>query len=266
MNDVIVYLESTIVKKFVFVSLMCIITLFCTACVKFSYDIVIDDNDRVSFTKVQAINPQFFMENDPQFRQKMQKGFADLKKEYISRDYRTFDYQDDIYTGVTITKNNLSFRSIMSELKDDFTNSADAFTIQDNAYGKYYRIHLVYDLGSAISNNSSKDESVSSPQNSTPAHEPKIISTSKVTDPVTGKVTETTNYEGGGSAVATYDAKDQEQLANQVNAAKPTADLIIKIPKRASRHNATTVLSDTEYYWDLSGANQPIEVILEYQK
>ena len=66
--------------------------------------------------------------------------------------------------------------------------------------------------------------------------------------------------------------KNAAQGENTLEENKPITELIIKIPKKAKKHNATKVDSKTnEYYWELSNMEnfinqKPVDIILEYEK
>lgn len=265
-------------KKLFFLGLVSCLAVFCTGCVKYSYNIEIDNNDKIAISKTQAMNMSFFENYDPKFDEKFKSGIAKSQEEFKQRGFEVKEYKDNIYTGITLTKQNLNFNNVINDLKDDFNNDLYAFTIEKSGLNRIYKIHLTYDMQKAMNNISgSETANFNSREQNNPMvvdeNEDSIISKTKETDPETGDIIETTTYENGVIATSRYSPAEQEQFGQAIGASlnsvpglKPVSELTIKIPKKATKHNATKVINDTEYYWDLAGEKQPVEVILEYQK
>ena len=262
-------------KKIILFGLISFMAILCTGCVKYSYNIDIDDNDNISISKTQAMNLSFFENYDPQFDEKFKEGISKSENEFKQRGYEVKQYKDDIYTGITLTKQNLKFENVIDDLKDDFNNDSYAFSIEKNGLNHSYKIHLIYDFKRAMDNMSGGESaSLNSPDmQGTAEEEEGIVSKTKETDPETGEIVERIEYENGAVVTSRYNPEEQEEFGKALGASlgsmpgiKPVSELTIKIPKKATKHNATKVISDTEYYWDLAGENQPVEIILEYEK
>ena len=265
-------------KKFLLFSLVSIIAVFCTGCVKYSYNIEINDKDKVSLSKTQAMNLSFFQNADPNFNEKFYEGLAESEAEYNKKGYEVHEYNDGTYTGMTLKKQNIDFEKAMDDLKEDFDNQTSVFSIQKTGLKKQYKIHLSYDLKQAMDKMSEGDsQSTLSDNNdsnySTIDEEEGVVSRTKETDPETGEVVETIEYENGTVVTSRYNENERQQFSQALGAGlgsveglKPISELTIKIPKKATKHNATKVISDTEYYWDLAVENQPVKIMLEYEK
>ncbi len=261
-------------KKFLLLCLLCFSVFVCTGCVKVSYDIEINKNDKVLVSETQAFNFSMFESFDPNIKQKFKEDIDKAKSEFESKGYKTSLYEDETYSGLTISKDNIDFESVSSNLPKGLkNNNKDAFTVEKGFLKDVYKIHLVCNLEDIMSSVSSDDESKAalSQNSSTPESELEegVVSKTKTTDPETGMVTEVTEYENGSRAVVSYNSGGMQQLGNTVGAmpgVTPVADLTIKIPYPAIKNNASKVISPTEYQWNLVNEDKKVEVILEYEK
>ena len=265
-------------KKGLFFVVIVMLSVFCTGCVKYSYNIVVDDKDTVSVSKTQAINFSFFENYDPNFKKQFDESMLESSDEFKKEGYEVQSYSDDTYRGLTLIKKNLSFEDASDALKDDFGNEENIFSIHRNGLSKTYSIHFLYDVKKAMNNMSEKEspfKNNSNDENTLIVNGEKIDVVSKTaqTDPQTGEVVETVKYADGSVSTTRYNPQEQQKFNNalgetfnSIPGLKPVADLTIKIPKKATNHNAAKVISDTEYYWDLSADEQPVEIILEYKK
>ncbi len=258
------------------------VSVFCTGCIKSSYNINIDDKDNVSISKTQAFNLSFFENYDPGFKNEFEKSVFENEEDFKKDGYDVAEYYDGTYRGITISKKNINFEKTGEEFEDAFTDVDEAFTIERRGFSKFYKIHLVYDSNKAMEQlskqeNSFQNEDIDEENSFTINGKPdKVVSKTTQTDPNTGDVTETTYYASGAVSTSSYNPQQQKKFGealgnyfNSVPGLKPISEITIKIPKKAVKNNATKVISDTEYYWDLSDTdskNSVIEVILEYEK
>ncbi len=263
-------------KKLLLLSVIFILAFICTGCVKYSYNIEVGNDDKIAISKTQAMNLKFFENYDPQFDKKFQENIAESEKKFKEQGFETSAYKDNIYTGLTLTKKDLSFANAIDSLKDDFKNDAYAFLVQRHGLNKHYKIHLIYDFNKVLNNVSDNQDSdgfaMQTPE-PTEEQESNIVSKTSETDSETGEVIETTTYDNGMTVTTRKNPAQEEKFGKALGSAlaetpglKPVSELTIKIPKKATNHNATKVISDTEYYWDLTGESQPVEIILEYEK
>ena len=259
-------------KKVLLLGIVALTAFICTGCIKYSYNIEVSDNDKVTISKTQAMNLKFFENYDPQFDEKYQESITKTRNEYSQRGYEVNEYKDNTYTGITLRKENIDFENTIDDIKDDFKNDAYAFLVQRNGLNKRYKIHLVYDFNKALSNISEEHDTddytlLSKDQN------PGVVSRTGETDSETGDVIETITYDDGTTVTTRKISAQEENFGKALGSAiagtpglKPVSELTIKIPKKATKHNATKVISDTEYYWDLSGKAQPVDITIEYEK
>ena len=269
-------------KKLLLVVTALFLTVFCTGCVKYSYNIEIDKHNKISISQTEAMNLTFFKQYDPKFEDQLEEYYSQLKEEFEKQGYDVTDYSDETYSGFTLSKKNIDFEKAADVLaKSGFLKDAEdeGLTIERKGFSKIYKIHLYYnpqEIAHQLGNNNSSfssDISGFSSDDSSYDDDRKIVSQTKQTDPVTGNVTEITKYDDGSTVTSIYNPLEQEkfeQALGQTFASmpgiKPVIDLTIKIPKKATKNNATKVISDTEYYWDLPIGKQPAEIILEYSE
>lgn len=266
-------------KKLLLVVTALFLTVFCTGCVKYSYNIEIDKNDKVSISQTEAMNLTFFKQYDPEFEDKFKDSFSNIKEDYEKEGYEVTDYSDETYTGITLTKKDIEFKKAADNLKIGFEKDDDeGFTIEKRGFSKIYKIHLLYNMQKAMEGNSNNDIGSMNSSNSDVIsfnndNDRNIVSQTKQTDPTTGDVIETTTYDDGSTFTSRYNQQEQEKFGKAIGETlgsvpglTPVIGLTIKSPKKATKNNAAKVISDTEYYWDLTADKQPVEIILEYER
>ena len=256
-------------KRFLLIGLFCITAICCTGCLKVSYNIEIDNKDNVSISQTQAYNLEMLKSLDPNIDEKFAADIEEKKAEFESKGYETAMYKDDKYTGLTLTKDKITFKNAASELPDNIKNgNENAFSVKKGLFQNTYKIHLIVDGNNVVSGaqsegsgNTNQDDNID-----------KVVSKTKTTDDVTGETIETTVYESGAKSTVRYNPEEQKQFGNAMGEAlsqsgmEPELSLTIKIPKKAISHNATKTISDTEYQWNLAVEKQPVEINIEYTK
>ena len=267
-------------KKFLLTTMICLSAFLCTGCVKVSYNIEIDKNDKVKLAATQAYNLEMLKSMDSNIEQKFQESIEEPKKEFESKGYKVEEYLDETYSGLTIYKENLDFASAAKDLPDGLKKkNENAFTIEKGLFKDKYKIHFICKLDDIMSGTRNSDTAETDMSGSDSDElEEGVVSVTKTTDPVTGKITERREYEGGGYSEVTYDPKEVQQFGNAIGTAvgtavntvpgmTPVADMTIKIPYAATKNNADKVISPTEYQWNLVKENgSDTEIILEYEK
>jgi len=286
-------------KKILLVCTICLIAVVCTGCVKISYNIEINSNNEISIAETQALNLEPFKAMKKDADKELKKGFEEAAEEYKSEGYKVDEYKDDTYTGITISKDKITFKDVLKSLPKGLKNDANKFTMQSGLFKNTYKIHLVADkeqMMSSVSGNGEEsdfsnqqipennynEQKAISTQTETDFATGETVETSKMSDgsvktkrinKSTGEVTEIVNYKDGRYSKSTYNEKDMQGFGDAIGGAieampgmTPLADLTIKIPVKAKSHNANKVISDTEYQWNLLTEGETVEVNLEYEK
>lgn len=253
-----------------------LILLCTTGCMKYSYNIEIDNKDNIKIAEIEAINLSVMESFGDEVTDEMEKSFEKSKKEYENAGYSVENYKDDIYTGLKRTKEYTLSAYHINNLPDGFVSkNEEPVLIKKGFFKNTYSIDLKYDMSRASQKQakyanefSDTEEDDSYDDNDTN----RIISREKTTDPVTGMVTENITYENGAKATSTYNKNSMENFGNAMGkmfssapGVAPVADLTIKIPCKAKEHNAKEVISDNVYKWNLI-SQTPVEIYITYEK
>ncbi len=250
-------------KKCLLLGIMLILCFTCTGCVKYAYNIEINSKDKLSLTQTEAFNSKLLTSLSPEIEKQWSSEYESFAREYKDKGYEVKEYQDENYRGATLIKKDIKLQDLTKHLPKGFQNaSEETITVEKGFIKTNYKLYLVYNLQDANNKNSTfqtnhSDTNTSSTNNSGY----KIVSKQKITDPSTGNVTEITEYDNGSTSEVIYNPKEIESVPG----AKPEVSLTIKTPKKATKHNATKVLDNNTYYWDLF-SEQPVEISLEYTK
>lgn len=251
-------------KKIFLATIVCITAFFCTGCVQFSYDIEINNKDRVSLSETRTV----------QYRPMQAQGFRDVAKQdfqKIVNNYKKSGYDvktnfnEDGNTTLTVKRDNLWSNDAAKIMPKGFeANPHNWLSIRRTLVKKYYKIHLTYKLDDAVNaintdgykfRNSSKAFNVYKD-----ALSKIVISKTKFTDK-TGHTYVTTEYANGNKILGGIIPDDELMIPSE-----PTAELTIKIPVKATANNATKVINDNTYQWILNSDTQPAEITLEYER
>lgn len=268
-------------KKISLLCLFCIITFLCTGCVKYSYNIEIDKNDKVTISETEAMNLSMLKSFDANIEDKIQEEVEKTSEEYKQKGYEVKSYSDDVYNGLTIIKKDIDFDKTIQSLPKNFVSdesNKNVFSKEKKFLKNVYKIHLYSNINAAFENNpegsflnGTPQEQVEETSESMDGN--KIVSKEKIVDEATGDVIEKTVYENGAVMTSRYNPKEQAQFTDAMGSMventpgmMPVAELTIKVPKKPKKHNATKVLSDTEYQWNLVSEKQPVEIVIEYEK
>ncbi len=265
-------------KKSLLFILAIMLSVFCTGCVKYSYNIEIDDNDNVAFSKTEALNSSFFQNSVTDFQQKFDLSIKQHKDSFSQDGYEVEEYLDNGYKGIIASKKNLSLKEASDTLANEFGGDEDIFSMEKKGFSKIYKVHFVYDFKTAMDQATKDEQAFLTSQ----GYNDMLVENNEQID-VVSNIGETSEQSvDSNETIQDFDSSDSESLSNSQNqqiydenseetnktvkSPKPISELTIKIPEKAVKNNATKVVSDTEYYWDLAGAKQPVEIILEYRK
>ncbi len=237
-------------KRLLIFIIMFLFTLVLSGCAKYSTTIEITENDAVILTQSNLMDLELYKTFDTEFDSnnpfKNWNNIFDKRTEddYINKDFQVRNIADDKYIGKEFTKryknakfffnNNLPLGYTIAEESDL------PIIVKKSSFGATYLIHLKFNPKKV------KDRS-------------KNIFTKKEYSQLSNSPLEQQNTE--------LDDADnpKEEMPSEV------ADLTIKIPTEASKHNATSVDSATNtYIWKLSETkeyqnNENIDIILEYK-
>ena len=174
-----------------------------------------------------------------------------------------------MYEGFVIKRKGLSFLDASENMPKGFKNNdKNSFVVKRGLLKRFYKLHLVYTLEDAVNEAATEAQNLKLASRAFIRYKDVLnkiaMSTTKTIDPVSGNVLVTTKYAGGNVVLSQYDSLAasggfQEQ-------ASPQAELTIKIPVKATKHNASRVISDTEYQWVFLDESQPVDIVIEYEK
>lgn len=249
--------------------------IFTSGCVKQKdeYAITIDKNDNVVLSEtvsmdkkgIKMLSEEFgafvgsFADSTNSNPQEFENYILDMTKQIRGLEgFDSQDYSDDEYIGFKQTKNNLSISDIKQEyLMPGLTFvSNNPIAIKKGVFKDTYKIHLKYNYEKAydeINELSERVQQEADGQNYTPAVKAKHI----FIDNRDGTFTIKDIY-GGENGFS-------GSVSNS-NIPNPDITLTIKLPVKAIKHNATRILQDNEYQWDLFVLNSDVDINLEYTK
>lgn len=231
-------------KKIILVLGLFLVMISTSACHKLAYQFDIDKEGNLSISETQAINLNAmsdFMANmtkgmtqtpkEAEVKEQIAKSFEknkeETRKELETEGYEVEDYNDGTFNGLTKTKNYNINNFKLSNLPKGFIVESRPFVlIKEETTGKTYSIDMKYDFSVAA------DDTQAGKQRYSPA-----IKNQQPLSPSTEKAME---------------------------AFLPTAELTIKTPTKATKHNATEVINENEYKWKLA-LDSPTKIELEYK-
>ncbi len=238
-------------KKLFLAGLVCCMTFICTGCVKLDYNIEISKGDRINISQTQAYNMKFFTALNPAFFEDgFKKSMATIADNYKGLKYRTKLYNDDDFSGLTVSKDGLTFKSAKEVLPAGFRREDDSFIVNKGFVKSSYKIHLFYDMNEAL-----KSPDILAVQKDFSAGLPNaVLSRRRQTRFINNQLVDMTSIQEKYEAI---EGKKPDII--------PVSTLTIKIPAKATRDNADNVIKDKEYQWNLATQEQPVEIILEYE-
>ena len=262
-------------KKKLLILTSLFLLMFTSGCVKQKdeYVITIDKNDNVTLSETVGIDKEnlkmmnkeygsfvgSFTNNANSHSKQFENYILDMTKKTRSLSgFDSQDYSDDEYVGFTQTKNNI----LISDIKPEYlmpgliSASRTPVTIDKGVFKDTYKIHLKYNYEKAydeINERSEKVRQEAEGQNYTHA--------------VKAKHTFIDNQDGTFTIKDTYSSENGfSGIGSKSDIPNPDITLTIKIPTKATKHNATKVLKNNEYQWDLFVLNSDVDINLEYTK
>ena len=236
-------------KKIFLISLISFITVICTGCVKYDYNIEIDKKDNVKFSETLSLNQKLFSALSTDFDNAYKLSLDKLTNKYKSKGYDVQEYKDSDFSGITISKEKLTVNKLKESLPEGFIKDSASVIVQRGFIKNSYKIHLLYDIRIVLSSSD-----VAQVQSALTAKEKNVIISNK-------SVVRRINNQF-------IDMTKINERYNSIPGKKPgiipESVLTIKIPAKAIKHNASEVLSDNCYSWNLALKSQPVEIILEY--
>lgn len=229
-------------KKIALYCLMLFILFTTTGCKKFSYSIDIDKKDNVTISETEAINISTLqsLPREGNYNSKIEEAQNNLKAE----GYTVEVYNDGEYKGLTKTKK-VGLAKELKKLPTGFRPLQSSPILIEKAFLKNkYTIKWQYRIDSA----------------GTPSDK---LENSDILEQVS-------QNEENLETTAFNNFSNQNGInSNLVTPLQPVADLTIKIPYRATTHNATKYVKTKkgyEYTWNLTTDNNYINIDLIYEK
>lgn len=251
-------------KKILLTCLVCFTAFISTGCVKLGYNIDIDKNDKISVSETKGAVFEGFKSTI--FQDALLSELDNTIANYTRKGYKVKHSAEGDYGSITLTKDNLVFGEAVKSLPKGFLEKS-TFESDAGLIKRQYKIHLFYNLQDAVDNTISsyaefRPNSAVLEKIKDSIREP-IVDVQTIEVPETGRTLVTKRYADGNAKVEVWDGGSYNEIAN--NFLYPEAVLTIKIPVKATAHNADNVVNDKEYQWYLAKEEQPVEIILEYE-
>ena len=249
--------------SFIFLS---IFTL--TGCVKFSYNFEVND-DKLKMEEIRAFDISLVSDKRP-FIDKIFDAQVEKAKKFSDK-YTVVKYDEPPYLGVKKIKEGNTNSIDIKELPVGFsTPQAKIIDVENSAFKHVYRVHLYFNPEEIIEKARGITDKLTPSVDNSSDFNSEQISTVPGNPDKSYKIPEgSENFEASSvSSTPSYGAlpggfqMNDLQKASQI---EPKFEVKIKIPKKASKHNAKQESSDNEYVWDLSPQSES-EIFIEYTK
>jgi len=265
-------------KRFFLVGAL-ISLIFCTSgCVKTSYNIEIDKKNNIILSETDSYN-----QNMLKSLAKDQKALADLdginnklekdKENLKTKGYTVTDYENNGFVGLTASKKYPKNSLKESDLPIGFISFGKSPLLVEKGFFKTsYTINLKYDPDTVIKENS---------KNYLPSDTPVYQNVSSNNDmSQTDETAENPQTEEDNEQLTAADDYENTAQSPQVNEIsnpfidalfksspdlKPSIDLTIKIPYKAVKNNATKIINENEYFWELKD-RELTDINITYEK
>ena len=272
-------------KNILSLFILAVFMLITTGCTKYTYDIEIDKKNTASFTELAGVNAHVFKLLIQDFDNIFNIDYKQVEKEAKAKGFEVTPYEDENFKGVIKTKKNIKISQLNnSVLPAGFTTEGRApVYIEKNCLKVKYIISLKYNIYDAkdvhkalikkyrtnestidelkerLNALSAQKEDVSDQEGDSvvanePAEQNNAISNA-----------ENVNPEAQAQKAEEEQAEKEKQIAQLEKFLNPEVKLRVKIPKKAKKHNATEVLNDCEYVWNLNSKDS-VAIMLEYEK
>lgn len=254
-------------KKILLIGLICITAILNAGCVRFSYDIKIDNKDRISIVETAGV--KYFPLDTEAFKESVLKDMSNIITAYKKAgcEVELSKSIDDFHT-MKLTRKGLSFAEASKTLPKGFQADDKAFTVKRTLLKRYYRIHLVYNIQNAASEAKLKYINFKAGSKTFALYKEQLgkypVSAALTQNSSDGEYLVTKTYADGNTIISKYNPETDDKLLKEDN--RPYGDLTIKIPSKATKNNADKVISSTEYHWYFPKDGTSKEIILEYEK
>ena len=225
-------------KRFILLTVSVITMFLTTGCIKCSYNFEIDKNGNLMITETSAINDKMLKtvipdEND------LKRQLYDARKDLEKDGFKVENYRESNYTGLKRSKIYDIKTFKQEKLPAGFgSKKLNPFEIKEGFLKNTLDIQLSYNYKKA-QENMEKVSNLTNINNFNSIEETSdtdILQQDKTIDNETEDITEDTS-----SSML----EDNPEM-------KPSADLTIKIPYKTIKHNATRIINDNEYQWELA--------------
>ena len=251
-------------KKFLLIALVCFTAIFCTGCIRLGYNIDINKKDEITLSSTKGA--VFVGFKSDIFNNALKSELENTIQKYKKEGYDVQTTVNGDYGALILKKEGVTFGEAAKLLPDGFEDGG-VFEANRGLIKRKYKIHLIYNMEKAINralleyNNFRLDSKVLGAVKDN--IEVPIVSISTMQLYGSDDILVTKKYADGNSAATVLNKAEYEDIKN--NFLYPESVLTIKIPVKASKNNADNVISDTEYQWYLAKAEQPVEIMLEYE-
>ena len=226
--------------KKIFILSVFLLLVCTTGCMKYSYNIEIDNKDNINVSEIEAINMNVIETFGGEAAGEIEKSFDENKEEYEKEGYKVEKYKDDKFSGLKHSKQYTVTTYSTYNLPEGFAaKNKQPITVENGIFKNTYTIDLSYDMKKTAKKQS---------QNS-------LCS--------------------GCNANSDFDDDDDSQdmdnldkmtkMFGSESGMMPVIDLTIKIPSKAIENNAKEVTAENEYKWNLM-SNKPVDIHIKYEK
>ena len=267
-------------KRFVLTAAL-VSLVFCTSgCVKTSYNIEIDKKNNITISETDAYNQKLF-KDFAKYGQSVEN-LADIddniendKESLLAEGYDVTDYVEDDFKGLVIKKEYPKNSLEESNLPEGFTSAkSKPLTIEKGFLKTRYHLGMTYDVSKAAENSNNRASLTGLSEIYNMENDRNVSNVDNNTDMT---INENDSAEGGDDETTASESSTSSDTSgsranNMINAVvesmpefAPSMDLTVKVPYKATKCNATKVISDTEYFWQLSPEGQN-DISVDYEK
>ena len=251
-------------KKFSLLLSMILFAFMTTGCVKYTYNIEIDKKNNLVLSEFAAVDTSmmggmsFFIMAE----------FDEPKEKYEAKGYDVVEHEVGDLKGIKATKK-FKLKNMKNEdLPVGYTSAnSTPVVVKEGFFKTKYSINLSYDMAK-----------VSDDVNRVQGRKNKVSVTEPTGFSNVGSVkTEVESGDSFGNAmddmftglantnsVSMASQKSYSDNSSDVSDLLTSAELTVKIPYKAIKHNASKVINKYEYQWTFD--NSPTKIELEYEK
>lgn len=252
-------------KKFLLSIIIFTTAIFCTGCVQLSYDIEVNKKDKISITKARSFKYRPLQSKE--FKESVIKDFDNIKTNYKKRGFELeTDFLDNGLATLKLKKQNLSGVEASKLLSKEFNIDNDnCLIIKRSLIKKDYKMHLIYKQDNEMRLLNYDANKFKAESNTFKTYNDVLksiaISISETRDNM-GRTYITTVYADGNNTAS----KDKSILKEELKPLDFQSTLTIKIPVKAKSTNATKIIDNKTYQWDLTENDGNVDILLEYER